>query len=392
MLERVHAAGEEIVRGLARCGRGAVAASTASASRSATSWAACSRRTISTRRRVCARRSTPTGPANPGKVLPAGSRAASWQRVPDGAVGVRALAALTCAEVGRRSTPDGRRRRWAHAVGRRRRGRRVGPRRARARRHREHEPAEMTVRGAGRARRVAELDAALGEHGQCVALPERRGGTVGGVLARRAQRHPPLGYGPVRDARAAGPLRVAPTARSSRRGGPTVKNVSGYDLRRLLVGSLGTLGIIGEVDPAHPARCPRRAVVRRSTTDPFALARRAPPARLDAVGRHHDLGAARRPSGRRRRARVASPGWTRPTVRRRRCPRGHTLVVAAAAARRPAVRRHGRFVAEVGVGVVHRDVAPPRREVDPVLAGLHTRIKDTFDPTGRLAPGRTVLA
>jgi glycolate oxidase FAD binding subunit len=51
-----------------------------------------------------------------------------------------------------------------------------------------------------------------------------------------------------------------------------------------------------------------------------------------------------------------------------------------------------RFVAEVGVGVVHRDTPPPPRAVDPAVAELHRRLKGLFDPTGRLAPGRDPLA
>jgi hypothetical protein len=49
---------------------------------------------------------------------------------------------------------------------------------------------------------------------------------------------------------------------------------------------------------------------------------------------------------------------------------------------------HGDFVAEVGVGVVHRAVPQPARVVDAVIADLQTRVKEAFDPTGRLAPGR----
>ena len=44
------------------------------------------------------------------------------------------------------------------------------------------------------------------------------------------------------------------------------------------------------------------------------------------------------------------------------------------------------------MGVVHRDVARPRRPVDPAVATLHRQLKRLFDPTGRLAPGRDPLA
>src|SRR4030095_3384302 len=93
---------------------------------------------------------------------------------------------------------------------------------------------------------VADLDAALAEHGQCVALPDWSGATVGGVLSVGRSGVRRLGYGP--GARAPPEARyVSGEGRLVKAGGPTVKNVSGFDLCRLLVGSQGTLGFVGEV-------------------------------------------------------------------------------------------------------------------------------------------------
>jgi glycolate oxidase FAD binding subunit len=47
----------------------------------------------------------------------------------------------------------------------------------------------------------------------------------------------------------------------------------------------------------------------------------------------------------------------------------------------------GRFVAEVGVGVVHHELPAPAREVDPAVVMLNRRIKQQFDPRARLNPG-----
>jgi FAD/FMN-containing dehydrogenase len=52
----------------------------------------------------------------------------------------------------------------------------------------------------------------------------------------------------------------------------------------------------------------------------------------------------------------------------------------------------GSFLAEVGVGVVHVAEPVAVRLPHPSAAELHRRVKRTFDPRGRLNPGRMVLA
>jgi FAD/FMN-containing dehydrogenase len=54
--------------------------------------------------------------------------------------------------------------------------------------------------------------------------------------------------------------------------------------------------------------------------------------------------------------------------------------------------RPGTFLAELGVGVVHLadDRALPPDNPQPSTIDLNQRVKDSFDPTGRLNPGRRV--
>ena len=51
----------------------------------------------------------------------------------------------------------------------------------------------------------------------------------------------------------------------------------------------------------------------------------------------------------------------------------------------------GPFVAEVGVGVVHASRPQPPRRLDSVIVDLHDRLRERFDPQGRLNPGRDPL-
>lgn len=247
------------------------------------------------------------------------------------------------------------------------------------------EAADMTVRvRAGTP--VADVDAALAEVGQVVAIPGWPGATVGGVLAVGHSGLRRLGWGPVRDT-VLEVRYVSAEGRLVAAGGPTVKNVSGFDLCRLLVGSVGTLGLVGEV--VLRTR-PRPAAERwlAGEADPFAL-----------LARLH---------------RPASILWDGTTTWA--LLDGHRADVEAQAllceglapveggpplpphrwslrpSELPALAGTGVFVAEVGVGTVHRPEAQPARPVDPAVRSLHHRIKAIFDPTGRLAPGRDPLA
>lgn len=132
-----------------------------------------------------------------------------------------------------------------------------------------HDPADLTVTvSAGT--EVGALDAALATFGQeCALDPRDPRATVGGVLACGLSGHRRLRHGPVRD-RVLELRFLTGDGRLAKGGGPTVKNVSGYDLPRLFVGSLGTLGVIVQAT----LRCtPRSAVSEWSvaTADPFAV-------------------------------------------------------------------------------------------------------------------------
>ena len=110
----------------------------------------------------------------------------------------------------------------------------------------DHEPADLTVTVEAGLPAV-ELAALAGESGQAWPQAELRpGSTVGGVLASGASGRGRLRYGPVRDSLLEVVL-VTGDGRVVKGGGRTVKGVAGYDLPRMAVGSLGTLGLIVQV-------------------------------------------------------------------------------------------------------------------------------------------------
>lgn len=106
-----------------------------------------------------------------------------------------------------------------------------------------YDPAELTVT-ADAGTSVGELGAVLAASGQeCPLDPRVDAATIGGVIASGLSGHRRLRYGPLRDAVLEVRL-VTADGGLVRGGAPVVKNVTGYDLPRLIVGSLGTLAVI----------------------------------------------------------------------------------------------------------------------------------------------------
>lgn len=89
---------------------------------------------------------------------------------------------------------------------------------------------------------------ALAKEGQFLALdtPLPQRATIGGVLASGVSGPLKWHYGSARDL-VIGMQVAQADGRLTRSGGQVVKNVSGYDMARLHVGGLGTLGVITEV-------------------------------------------------------------------------------------------------------------------------------------------------
>jgi len=131
-----------------------------------------------------------------------------------------------------------------------------------------YEPSELvvTVRGGTP---LAELEAALAEQGQCLPFepprfgdaadasgPGGRGGTVGGMVAAGLAGPARAAVGGVRDY-VLGTTLLNGRAELLSFGGQVMKNVAGYDVSRMLAGSMGILGVICEVSlkvlPVAPA-------------------------------------------------------------------------------------------------------------------------------------------
>ena len=112
---------------------------------------------------------------------------------------------------------------------------------------REHAPSDQIV-AVEAGMTVAALQRALAPHGQRLALdpPQPERATVGGVVAANAFGPRRTRYGPVRDL-VIGITVVRADGVVAHGGGKVVKNVAGFDLPRLLCGSLGTLGLVAEV-------------------------------------------------------------------------------------------------------------------------------------------------
>jgi glycolate oxidase FAD binding subunit len=95
---------------------------------------------------------------------------------------------------------------------------------------------------------LADVRAATAEHGQWLALDPfgSDNGTLGAALATASAGPLATSFGTPRDL-ALGVEIVTGAGAVVRGGGRVVKNVAGFDLTRLLIGSWGTLGVITEV-------------------------------------------------------------------------------------------------------------------------------------------------
>lgn len=282
------------------------------------------------------------------------------------------------------------------------------------------DPADLTVT-VGASTTVGDLGAALAEAGQEVPLdPRDPNATVGGVLAVGLSGHRRLGRGPVRDAVLEVRFATA-DGRVIKGGGPTVKNVSGYDLPRLIVGSMGTLGVLGRVTLRARARSRAERWFDRSGADLTELRARCPDAtciawtgthtRVLLEGHPADLDAQAEAAGL---AASEQPVWPTGEHRGRLSVRPGVVVGLGEALDATDTR----WCAEVGVGTVHVATDDPaalararavahdaggwmlREAGAPELDGfgvelsnpvLTRRIKDAFDPEAKLAPGRMPL-
>ncbi|MRX09783.1 glycolate oxidase subunit GlcE [Pseudoduganella sp. FT25W] len=137
-----------------------------------------------------------------------------------------------------------------------------------------YEPTELVIT-ARCGTPLAEIEALLAQHNQMLAFEPPRFGpesTIGGVVASALSGPRRASAGAVRDF-VLGVVLMDGRGEVLRFGGQVMKNVAGYDVSRLLAGSLGTLGLILEVSLKVLPVPLREASLRFNMNEIDALAR-----------------------------------------------------------------------------------------------------------------------
>ena len=261
---------------------------------------------------------------------------------------------------------------------------------------------------------------ALGAAGQeCPLDPRDEAATVGGIIATGLSGHRRLRYGPLRDTVLEVRL-VTADGNLVRGGAPVVKNVTGYDLPRLIVGSLGTLAVIVQATlrcrpvPAIAAWATiaeEPSVVRARVFAPSALLWDGSHTHLLLEGDRRDVDVQLAAVGGSPAER--GPAWPDGAHRGRISIRPGAVLELGRALDAIAGCR---WIAEAGVGTVHVATEPAEglsaaRGAAHALGGwllreagggdgfdgfgqpvpdreIARRLKHAFDPTGKLSPGR----
>jgi len=281
---------------------------------------------------------------------------------------------------------------------------------------------------------LAELRDKLAPAGQQLALDDPLGATVGGTVAANTSGPRRMLYGTVRDL-LIGITVVRADGVVAKAGGKVVKNVAGYDLGKLFTGSYGSLGLVTECAfRLHPLPA-ATAVVTRELDTPAEVGRTVagvPAAQVvpsgvevDATSQGYRVSVLVEGTPAGVAGRVAALGgnpgplpdwWGRYPWE----PGEIGLKVSVPLSGVPAVLGIARMRGSAGTGVLYAAVTEPD-EVEALRAAAHAagghavvltapdavrdaldlwgpvpgldlmrRIKDQFDPDGRLAAGRFV--
>jgi glycolate oxidase FAD binding subunit len=135
-----------------------------------------------------------------------------------------------------------------------------------------YEPSELVVTvKAGTS--LAELEAVLAEKNQCLPFEPphfKTGSTVGGMVAAGLSGPSRASSGSVKDF-VLGVDMVNGKGEALHFGGTVMKNVAGYDVSRLMAGSMGTLGLITEVSLKVLPVAPAEATLKFECTQSDAI-------------------------------------------------------------------------------------------------------------------------